>query len=214
VSVSPEELFVNAQDPAVVTVRVTSRDQPGLVPPSGSTLVMSTSIGDFSEAGSGLQSLAALLDQGRASAFLFAGAFAGRGTVSAQLEGSVGRQSFTVVVDDPPTPFILGVSPNTGPAGGGTRVTITGTGFDPPLRVLFQDKLAAVRSATTDTIVVTTPPADIVAQDCDDDGDGINGTKEEDLPVQISVENAIGTTETLPNAFTYTVPNAGVCVGD
>lgn len=215
VSVDPEEILVGSPDPALVAVRVESRDVPGAVPPSGTTMVVSTSLGELVEPGSEAQTAAVIIDRGRASVFLFAGEFAGPGTVSAQLEGSVGRRGFAVVNEEVPVdPFILGISPNTGPASGGTRVTITGTAFAPPLRVLFGDKLATVVSATETNIVAVTPPGDIESEECDDDGDTVNGSKSFDTPVQVSVENSDGTLETLDNAFTYTVPNSGVCVND
>lgn len=214
VSVVPSSLTIGAEDPALVTARVQSRDT-GASPPNGTTMVLSTSIGEFGESGSGLQTLAVVIDQGKVQAFLFAGGFAGIGTVSAQLEGSVGRGTLSVVPEEVPVnPFILSVSPNTGSVAGGTSVTITGTNFNPPLRVFVGSKLATVRSASESTIRITTPPGDVTIESCDDDDDGVVGQRQTDTPVPISVENSDGTKETLNNAFTYTVANSGLCVGD
>lgn len=119
-------------------------------------------------------------------------------------------------VDPPDPPFIQSVVPNTGPAGGGTVVTITGRGFAGPnqIRVFFQNKLAAVSSASRRTIVAVTPPGDLIQESCDDDDDGINGIRSFDTPVQLRIELLSGASETLPDAFTYLASMPGVCVGD
>jgi PKD repeat protein len=62
-------------------------------------------------------------------------------------------------------PQIFSVSPATGSNDGGTRVTITGTGFSSPVQVFFEGGSpkvsieAAVVSVTSSQIVVLTPPA-------------------------------------------------------
>jgi broad specificity polyphosphatase/5'/3'-nucleotidase SurE len=58
-----------------------------------------------------------------------------------------------------PAPTIAAVSPRTGPAGGGTSVTITGSGFQPGAQVMFGTVSAAnvVVSADGTTLTVTTP---------------------------------------------------------
>jgi len=214
VTVSPRNLPVDGEQPAQVVAMFESRTSPGTYPPGGTTMVFDTSIGTFS-GDDVVQSTAAVISQGKASVFLFPGTVAGTGTVRAVLAGSVGREQVTVsVVEEPQDPFILSITPNTGPAGGGTTVTITGTGFRTPLRVFFGDKLGTIISASSTTIVVSTPPGDIDTQDCDDDDDGNIGLKSFDTPVGIKIEMADGTSEDLPNAFTYTVFASGVCIGD
>jgi hypothetical protein len=70
-----------------------------------------------------------------------------------------GMQQQTVTITDDDNPLtITGVSPNTGPAGGGTEVTITGTGFTGATGVMFGGVAGADFTVVDDsTITVTTP---------------------------------------------------------
>jgi hypothetical protein len=52
---------------------------------------------------------------------------------------------------------LTAISPAEGPDTGGTRVTLTGTGFEPTMRVLFDGYDAPIESMTPTTIVATTP---------------------------------------------------------
>ena len=62
-------------------------------------------------------------------------------------------------VDTGPPPNVTGVSPDRCPAKGGTKVVITGTGFEKATEIMF-DKLAASFSVDSDTqITATTPDA-------------------------------------------------------
>jgi hypothetical protein len=66
------------------------------------------------------------------------------------------------------TPQIFALTPNAGPFQGGTQVTITGTGFQYPVQVLFDDVQAQVVSTTYTQIVCISPsitpsaPTDVV----------------------------------------------------
>lgn len=214
VTATPSNLTVSGEQPAQVMAMFESRTSPGTYPPAGTTMVFDATIGTFST-DDVVQSTGAVISQGKASAFLYPGDVVGTGTVSAVLSGSVGREQVTVSAEvEPENPFILSVSPNTGAAGGGTTVTITGRNFRTPLRVFFGDKLATIVSQSKTKIVVRTPPGDIDTEDCDDDDDGTVGLKSFDTPVNIKIEMADGASEDLPNAFTYTVGSSGVCVGD
>jgi hypothetical protein len=115
--------------------------------------------------------------------------------------------------DPPPDPivFIQSVTPNTGPATGGTPVTITGRGFRGALRVFFQNKLATVVSSTTTSISTLTPPGDLATESCDLGG-GAVGTRFIDTPVQVKVELLSGPSETLPDGFTYLAPVVNPCI--
>lgn len=59
-----------------------------------------------------------------------------------------------------PPPAVTGVSPNTGPAAGGTTVTLTGTGFTGATKVQFSSSTSATSfTVVSDTkITVTAPP--------------------------------------------------------
>ncbi|MDH3255278.1 MAG: PKD domain-containing protein [Acidobacteriota bacterium] len=120
--------------------------------------------------------------------------------------------SKTITVD-PEGVFVTGINPATGSAAGGTRVTIDGVGFVQPLRVLFGSILADVVSVTGATrIVVTTPPAVLATESCDDDNDGTVGLRDVDTPVTVTVELA-ATSGTVPGGFTY-IPVDTSCRND
>lgn len=95
VSISPNELTINEGQPATVSVLVRRADN-GRVPASGTSIVVSTSLGDFSSSGSGQSSVPLQTVNGRASALLFAGSIAGTALVSAQLEASVGQKTVAI----------------------------------------------------------------------------------------------------------------------
>lgn len=96
VSFNPSELIVSETDPATVTIRVQRADN-GNAPPQGTSIVVSTSLGDFVSLASGLQSVALSLVNGRAEVLLFAGSIKGNALVTAQLEGSAGQRSLPIV---------------------------------------------------------------------------------------------------------------------
>ena len=56
-------------------------------------------------------------------------------------------------------PSVTGVSPNSGPAGGGTSVIITGTGFGADSTVAFGSNAATVTAETATQITAIAPPA-------------------------------------------------------
>ncbi len=92
VAVSPSELTIGSAQPSTVAIRVRRADN-GQPPANGTTIVVSTSLGDFGSAGSGQNSAALSTVGGQASVFLFAGSVAGTALVSAQLEASVGQRT-------------------------------------------------------------------------------------------------------------------------
>jgi IPT/TIG domain/Glycosyl hydrolase family 26 len=53
---------------------------------------------------------------------------------------------------------VTGVSPNSGPAGGGTTVTVTGTGFSSATVVDFGSAAATIKSVSATAITVVAPP--------------------------------------------------------
>ncbi len=372
VSVSPAELTVNSPQPSTVGIRVRNKDT-GQAPASGTTIVVSTSLGDLGSAGSGQRSSALSTIGGQASVFLFAGSVEGTALVSAQLESDVGQRTVVfkpqidevqaafsfqnsernlsvqflnqstgnpteflwsfgdggtsteehphhvfpapgdyavsltaskagssdttsqlvlvgevevleadfdfinsegnlsvkfinlstgdpesffwdfgdggtstlenpdhvfpragdyvvvltvtkgidsstvskiVTVGQPLDLFINFISPTTGPAAGGTLVTITGNGFASPLAVTFGTKFGSVQSVTSTSITVLSPTADMMTEACDDDADDVMGLRTLDTPVSVTVELESGPSKTLANAFTYLSPSGTTCVGD
>jgi hypothetical protein len=72
------------------------------------------------------------------------------------LPGGVGTTQATA---PPPAPTVLGVSPSSGPASGGTQVTISGSGFAAPVTVRFGTEPAtAVTVVSPSTLEATAPP--------------------------------------------------------
>lgn len=208
VSVVPDELVVGSEIPATVTVDVEARSD-GSNPPNGTTMTLSTSVGEFNAAGSAVTSIGVIIDRGKASALLFAGGIATGGTVTARLEGSRGSRGVEVLASV--DPFITSVTPNEGPESGGTVVTILGTGFSENSRVFFGPWLGSVTSLSPDRIVVTTPPADIQGTECETSA-GFGGVIKQDQSVTIKIEAPNGGSESLANAFIYRTSQPGVCV--
>jgi PKD repeat protein len=89
-------MTVGATQPTTVSVRVVRADnnQP---PANGTTIVVSTSLGEFQSPGSALQSAALVTSTGFASIALFPGDVIGTGYVVAQLESSTGQAALKVV---------------------------------------------------------------------------------------------------------------------
>jgi hypothetical protein len=206
VSASPSRVIAGGDQPTTVTVKV--RDKiTGANPPPGSTIALRTTLGEFDFSGSEAQSTAAVIELGNASALLFPGSVAGSATVTAEYDGSSGRGTVQVSSGEV---FVSGLSPNSGTGNGGTRVTISGTGFFEPLRVRFGNSLAAVSSVSSDgtKITATTPPysGTYNTTDCDSNGDGtLDGSRNVATSVDVEVELAgEGGSESLSDAFTYT----------
>jgi len=105
-----------------------------------------------------------------------------------------------------PAPTITKVAPNNGPVGGGTSVTITGTGFTGATAVSFGTVAATTFSVTNDTTITATTPQAAV-------------TNQQSI-VSVSVTTAAGTGTGA--SFTYTpsaptvtavTPNTGLVGG-
>ncbi len=88
ITASPAELTAGTLTASTITVRV-ERLSNGNAPPSGTTLVASTSLGDFVSPGSGIDSVVLTLIQGGAQVQLFPGAVVGTAVITAQLENSI-----------------------------------------------------------------------------------------------------------------------------
>jgi hypothetical protein len=145
-----------------ITATVTENNQNV---PNGTAVQFTTSLGTFTDTGA--NSTIRITNNGQATATLTS---AGAGTAHvtatvANVSASVDVTFSTVPVTPPPpstTPTITGITPSTGPPAGGTQITITGTNFRTPVRVLFDigdgsPKEAFVASVTPTQIVAITP---------------------------------------------------------
>ncbi len=119
--------------------------------------------------------------------------------VGTSAAGTADKFTYTTV------PAVLNVNPETGALGGGTPVTITGSGFTAATSVLFGTTPAANFTVVSDTQVTATSPVATTV-----------GT------VDVTVVNPLGTSATgTVDKFTYTrvaavsniSPNAGALVG-
>ena len=103
-----------------------------------------------------------------------------------------------------PQPLIFNVSPTHGNENGGTQVLVSGTGFEPPTRVLFGSQAASV-SAESETLVTVHSPVftgTFPEQACQ--VDGMDGSRFTPVAVNVVLRNLLtGCTDTLSNGFVY-----------
>jgi hypothetical protein len=183
---------------STITANVTVSNQ---AVPNGTAVEFSTNLGTFTDTGT--NTTVKITNGGNASAILTSGT-AGTATVIVTVNNSTKSTTITFGAGTtPPTtggaPTITSVAPNFGLPTGGQQVTINGTNFRTPLRVLFDPgngqaaKEGFVVSSTSTQIVVVTPAFDI--------GSG------QTLPVTVTVITQAGTqgeqTVSLPAAFTF-----------
>ncbi len=88
----------------------------------------------------------------------------------------------------PAAPTVITISPNNGPAAGGTSVTITGTGFLAGASVTFGTTAATNVVVVSSTSITAATPAHAAGA------------------VNVTVTNTDSQSGTLPNAYTYTNP--------
>ena len=110
------------------------------------------------------------------------------------------------ITPPPPStaPTITSVTPNTGPPAGGTVVTITGTNFRTPVRVLFNAGPAGTKEAfvnqntvTPTQITAVAPPINLVSTQ----------TQAADITVIVDAGNPTEARVTKTAAFTYVTTN-------
>jgi PKD repeat protein len=210
---SPSSIAANSDVPATITVSVRRADnnQP---PANGTTILMSTTLGEFGSRGSGVKNGGLELTSGVGAVQLFAGADIGTAVVTAQLESSVAQinvslQSFA----------ILSVSPATGRPEGGDIVTISGQGIQSPVTVSFgQNGISPPREAPAELISVTSSQI-VVKTPAVPDAFLVN------QPIDVIVRTKVGTEDearsVLLGAFTYRstffvdrlLPSAGTARG-
>lgn len=112
----------------------------------------------------------------------------------------------------PIEPQILSVSPPSGPEAGGTTLVITSSnsgfrGFDPPVRVMIDGRLATVTSVAGNgsSISVTAPQftGSFTTEACTDGGGG-SGTRDLPTAVDVEVENTpTECTDLVSEAYVY-----------
>ena len=217
VTVEPRDVPASSAQPATVSVEVRRTDD-GRVPQDGTTVVVSAGLGEFNSAGSGETTATLILRAGRAALLYFAGAILGTDTIEARLENSIGSARVNIFQED--ILFIQTVAPDRGPQSGGTRIRISGTGFEEPLRVTLGPGAngvsinAAIDAVGVDaqggfiraiTGEVLSPDDYFLTEGCDSDGDGtLDGVRSVTTVVGVNVELfPSGDTDSLPQAFAY-----------
>ena len=188
---SASQLVTNADAPTTITVNV-RRLSDGSKPANGTTVAISTSLGEFDAKGSGTISGALSLFDGAARVNLFAGTAPGTARVTAQLEAS--RGSTNVTIGDRATFFLESVDPNTGSPNGGDIVVIRGGGFLEPVRVQFDGAAGVVESVNDSRIRVRTPATGLASGE----------TRSVNVAVTNNINGPEQREDTLASAFTYT----------
>src|SRR6185436_9179062 len=89
VTPSPNQLTAGSTTPSTITVDVRRADT-GAVPADLTPVTVTTNLGEFGSAGSGVKTVTLQLVNGRAQAVLFPGTDAGTATVQADVAGSRG----------------------------------------------------------------------------------------------------------------------------
>jgi hypothetical protein len=209
VAANPDEFDINEGTSTAQITITARRNDNGQFVANGTTALLTTTFGTLSTSGGTGASVPIQFDAvGQAFATLQATATApGTAIVRAQIESSFGSASITFA-DVEEDPFqISGISPTSGPPAGNTLLTISGTGFEAPIRVSF--------SVLGQTLILRNPvvhsPSRITAS-----------TPAIDLPsgqnavASLTLQNAFGSTgaavgtDTIPNAYVYTRGGGGV----
>jgi hypothetical protein len=202
VTANPPQLSAGGSTPTNILVQVRRTDN-GQAPANSTPVTLSTTLGEFGQIGSGLQTVQLQLVNGQAQAVLYPGTSAGTATVRAALDAN-NVAATNVQISQQDTFFVGFVEPGVGHPRGGEEVTIVGGGFDGPVRVTFNGAVAQVRSVSPNRIRVLTPTGTAA---------GVNIDPGETQPVTVSVTNNVNeantATDSLSNGFTYTL-SAGV----
>ena len=165
-TVSNANPLVNSN--VVITATVTQNNQNV---PNGTAVQFSTTLGTFTDTGTTIT--IRTTTNGVATATLTS-ATAGTATITATVNNVSKSTTVTFstqpVTQPPPstTPTVTSITPTTGRPEGGDVITITGTNFNGPIRVLFDlgngtVKEAFVNSFTSTQIIAVTPRIDLAA---------------------------------------------------
>jgi hypothetical protein len=198
VAPSPTQLVVGGDEPTTITVQVRRLDN-GQPPGNGTTLNVTTTLGDFQTPGSGLQSVLLQLLSGNAQVLLYPGQIQGGAVVRAQLQGSIGQAG--VQIGQAADFFLSFVTPNTGGQQGGETVEITGGGIEEPIRVTFDNIPAQILSVSSSRIRAITPPS----------GQNVptGTTRAVNVQVIVRLNSTEQSTDTLNNGFIYLPAGGG-----
>ncbi len=192
VTANPTELQAGGDEASVVTIQVRRRDN-GAAPANGTTAVVTTSLGEFSSQGSGVQSGVVELVNGNAQLLLFPGNISGGAIIQARLESSVGQAA--VNIGEAATFFLSFVQPATGSPQGGDRVDIVGGGIQEPVRVTVGGVVAQVVSIASDRIRIITPPSQTAVPS--------GTTRPVNVAVTINLNETDEAADQLDSGFTY-----------
>jgi hypothetical protein len=199
---NPSSLSAGSATPSNVTVRVTRTDT-GQPPPDLTQVTVSTTLGEFGQVGSGLQTVNLQLVNGQAQVALFPGQSVGTATLRAQVGGSAAAAN--VQIGQQATFFISSISPGVGSPQGGEEVTINGGGFDGPVRVTFNGATAQVLSVSANRVRVRTPSAQAA---------GVTVGPGQAVPVSVAMTinlNEPGQlSDTLASGFTFALGGGGI----
>jgi hypothetical protein len=201
VTATPSQLAAGGNTPANVTVDV-RRNDTGQPPPDLTQVVLTTNLGNFNNS-TGPQEVTLQLVNGRAQAVLYPGADQGTATLRAVVGTSAGAAN--VQIGQAETFFVSAVVPGVGDPQGGEDVTITGAGFDGPVRVTFNNATAQVLSVTPTRIRVRTPSATAAGVSVP-----VGSTAAVNVGVTINVNETGTLTDQLVNAFTYAHGGGGI----
>jgi hypothetical protein len=195
VTANPAALSAGASTPSSVTIRVTRTDT-GQPPPDLTEVTVTTTLGEFGSAGSGVTTTKVQLVNGQAQLVLFPGTSQGTATIRASLGTSAGAAN--VSIGQQATFFISSVDPGVGNPAGGEEVTINGGGFDQPVRVTFSGATATVLSVSPNRIRVRTPSATAAGVSV-----GVGQAVPITVGVTVNVNEPGQLTDSLTNGFTY-----------
>ncbi len=201
VTANPPNITAGTGGSSTVTVQVRETDN-GQPPPDGSQVTLTTSLGSFNSATSGVTSVTLSLVNGRAQAALFSGTDVGTAAVTATYAGFTGAAN--VHVNSPATFYVSSVSPSSGDAAGGQTVTVLGGGFAQPVRVTFGGAAATVRSVSPTQIVVVTPSAAAAGAPVQ-----VGQTASVAVMVTNRVNQVDQQTDQISQGFTYSVGGGG-----
>lgn len=185
----------DSQATLLVTARRLDNNQPV---PSGSTVVLTTSIGTLSNqsgTSAGTSIPVAFGTGGQATAFLDLPVRVLQAVVQARIQNSVAQTTIQIGEELTDPLFIQSVSPNSGPPSGGTTVSISGSGFEDPIRVLFGALPGVVVSSSAGLIRAQTPSIDLPV--------GEILTVAVSVTTNVNDPTATSQTDSLANAFTY-----------
>ena len=210
VTANPNEFDLNAgSGTAQILVSARRSDNNQIVAP-GTTALLSTTNGTLTtNDGQTGNSVPIVFDEaGQSRATLVTGGFSIDTTiiVRAQIESSFGSTRIQMI-DVQAAPFqMTSVSPNVGPPSGGTTLTISGSGFVSPARVLLTGSFGTLVAENTNVQSSTRITARTPA---------INLASGQNAAATVTVENAFDengnptATDSLGGAFTYTRSTSG-----